>query len=1218
MKSGVPWNVLGVKPQTRDTARQAARRAGMPVGEWLDSLISDSAEADASRDRGADEKGASTSDPGVAAINQRIDELSRQVGQLARSNTDVSPPPPMANGKPDKTTSRRLADIFARAGRRQERTVSEPHSASSESAPAVGDRQTARADNRPAAAPRGPAPKNIDQVVAEIAARQRALDDELVPPSPPKPTNAPPHASVDVSRPQSPTAAVDAATRSAAPASPPAQARYADPVPRSSTQNAAGLEQLLRRITDQIETLRRPCAFEGVAESMRAQLSEITQMLHEALPRQALQALENDVRMLAERIDQTRHSGVDATALSGIEQGLAEVRDALHALTPAENLVGLDATVHELSQKIDLLAATHQDPEALRQLEAAIAGLHGVVAHVASNDALAKLTDEVRGLAIKIEHVTSSDSGHALMALENRVAMLTDALESRSRGSDALPPQLEAIVNSLADKIDHVASAGNGGALMALEDRVAKLADAVESRNRSSDAVPPQLEAIINSLSEKIESVQLSRSDHVALGHLENRIAKLVERLDASDARLGNLEAVERGLVDLLVHLEEMRGSNGSLRTGGSAPEPGVAPLHTDALGKEIDELKQTGQRTQDSLEDVHGTIDHVVDRLAMIEQGVHGHVDAPKEAVQPQTAAAVSPEPVTTPAPTAVSPEPEATPAPAAVSLEPTTPPAPADSPQAEAAPAPPSLSPAAMSAPDDSPPMAPQPAATPEPAPPAVAPRQPIDPSLPPDHPLEPGSGAARGRSAGTPAERIAASEAALAPTKPPVIPDPGGKPDFIAAARRAAQAAAAATPDRRPLAGEPPEPNRESLGKRLTKHMRSLFIAAAVAILAIGTIHVAKVYLAEPEAEAPQPQASKDPAPAAAPGPQVTAPPPAVSQTPSATAVPQPAEPPAVSPKVTTEPPADTPDPGARPRTEAPTDPSGKTAPPAGRDVTGSIPLPPAAPVARAAPTASVASATAAAPAIPSITASTPEPPLGADQSLVGLGGARLRTAAAKGDPAAAYEVAMRYVAGRGIPQNFAEAARWFERAAKHGIAPAQFRLGTLYEKGQGVRKDLDKAQRLYLAAAEKGHAKAMHNLAVLYAEGYDGKPDYRSAAQWFRTAANYGVADSQYNLGILYARGIGVSQNLAESYKWFALAARGGDKEAAKKRDDVAARLDPQSLKAARTAVQTWVAEPQPATATTVKTPPGGWDHSAAPAKPLKPARGRARVKASRSS
>jgi len=125
--------------------------------------------------------------------------------------------------------------------------------------------------------------------------------------------------------------------------------------------------------------------------------------------------------------------------------------------------------------------------------------------------------------------------------------------------------------------------------------------------------------------------------------------------------------------------------------------------------------------------------------------------------------------------------------------------------------------------------------------------------------------------------------------------------------------------------------------------------------------------------------------------------------------------------------------------------------------------------------------------------------------------------------------------------------------------------------------------------------------MHNLAVLYAEGIDGRPDYKTASQWFRKAADHGVADSQFNLGILYARGIGVEQNLPESYKWFSLAAQQGDQDAAKKRDEVATRLDPQALVAARLAAQTFTADPQPEDAATVATPPGGWDRPV-PARP----------------
>jgi localization factor PodJL len=189
---------------------------------------------------------------------------------------------------------------------------------------------------------------------------------------------------------------------------------------------------------------------------------------------------------------------------------------------------------------------------------------------------------------------------------------------------------------------------------------------------------------------------------------------------------------------------------------------------------------------------------------------------------------------------------------------------------------------------------------------------------------------------------------------------------------------------------------------------------------------------------------------------------------------------------------------------------------------------------------------------------------------------------------------------------VPQNFDEAAKWFDRAAQAGVIPAIFRLGTFYEKGLSVKKDVDIARRYYLQAAERGNAKAMHNLAVLDADGGGKGANYKSASQWFRKAADRGVADSQFNLGILYARGIGVEQNLAESYKWFTLAAAQGDSDAATKRDDVARRLDAQSLAAAKLAIQTFSAEPQPENSVIVATPPGGWDGASSQAASAKPA------------
>jgi localization factor PodJL len=187
---------------------------------------------------------------------------------------------------------------------------------------------------------------------------------------------------------------------------------------------------------------------------------------------------------------------------------------------------------------------------------------------------------------------------------------------------------------------------------------------------------------------------------------------------------------------------------------------------------------------------------------------------------------------------------------------------------------------------------------------------------------------------------------------------------------------------------------------------------------------------------------------------------------------------------------------------------------------------------------------------------------------------LGPLSMRQAAAKGDPRAQFEVAARFAEGKGVPQDFAQAATWYQRAATQGLAAAQYRLGALYERGLGVTADPARARVWYGRAAEQGNVRAMHNLAVLSAGRPGVRPDYTAAVQWFTEAANRGLADSQYNLGILYESGLGVPANNIEAYKWYALAARSGDKDANKRRDAVRMKLDSPGLKAADALVIQW--------------------------------------------
>lgn len=196
-------------------------------------------------------------------------------------------------------------------------------------------------------------------------------------------------------------------------------------------------------------------------------------------------------------------------------------------------------------------------------------------------------------------------------------------------------------------------------------------------------------------------------------------------------------------------------------------------------------------------------------------------------------------------------------------------------------------------------------------------------------------------------------------------------------------------------------------------------------------------------------------------------------------------------------------------------------------------------------------------------PTPTGTIEAPPLSPGDAL-----ATIERLAVEGNPAAQYEMGARLVEGRGAARDAKAAAHWFEKAAEMGQALAQYRLGSMYERGVGVARDYARARQWYERAADSGNARAMHNVAVLLAEGGDGKPDYAAAAEWFRRAAEYGIRDSQFNLGILYARGLGISRDLQQSYVWFSAAADQGDDDAAKKRDEIGARLDSKELAAAK--------------------------------------------------
>jgi hypothetical protein len=116
------------------------------------------------------------------------------------------------------------------------------------------------------------------------------------------------------------------------------------------------------------------------------------------------------------------------------------------------------------------------------------------------------------------------------------------------------------------------------------------------------------------------------------------------------------------------------------------------------------------------------------------------------------------------------------------------------------------------------------------------------------------------------------------------------------------------------------------------------------------------------------------------------------------------------------------------------------------------------------------------------------------------------ARLVRSAEYGNARAQAMLGFLYEFGRGVPQDYVLAAKWYFRAAEQGEPHGQHLLGLLYDKGQGVREDAIEAYKwLNLAAArvgprERDYYIRMRNAVASKMDRYTIAEGQRRARAW----------------------------------------------------------------------------------------------------------------------
>jgi localization factor PodJL len=990
---------------------------------------------------------------------------------------------------------------------------------------------------------------------------------------------------------------------------------FADEMRQDLARLADGINQLASRGGHPAAVAELKSEFDGLRslmdglareESLRG-FDERCDRMEDRLQAIDTVGLKNELLTLAYRIDDVKRQlgGINSIpAVHALEEKLISIATAMeqlgsvmqpHNRAMTEQFSAIDMRLDEISRAIVSSgrgASAAADPAMIQRLDGRIAALFEQIELMGREAARRQqpaddLSSRIEALTIRIE-----EQSHAAAAarLEERLDQLSYLME-RQQALDA-HPDLTSHLADISRKIDALEDGCVNDILAERLDYLARRIDEMDFASQQpaiDDRVAERLEGRLSDIAMRLEqSTAAAPTDSQALRGLEEQIAHLSALMSAPqggveffhadfDRRMGALEdymstndeyivEAARQAAETVVEAYARNGApNGAVPFADMSALTGLA----DDLRNLEDLSRSSEERTHRTFSALHDTLVHIAERLDDMDRR-HEAPRMPKTG-RYQYAEAARPEPAA-PAATAATKRTTQT----------------ANSSETVAALA-------ERSAPIDAEAKAgikaevskerkgsglfagfgkrfragrkqPPPAATDRPV---IDPAPSIDPvevvsSDGPDELLEPGSGAPDIKRI---LERVRSSQGVARNSGANAAAE-GERADYIAAARRAAQAAAMEVDQAQRLS--PVQKGGEAKsGSAFARYRRPIMLAVGAALLAIMAFPLVHTLTqgdrAPPATEFSVALPSTDSQPASDAG---------IAQPMTASADSAPADGGAATTAAASQEAAGTPPPPASAASsDHLTDPSplggtsGATLSPS------STPTPDTSTVVPADARSDAAAspdAAASAPAPPDQTAAIIVPAVIQPQSLA--------DAAGKGDPLALFEIGARYFDGRGVPADFKQAATWYQLAADRGFAPAEFRLASMYEKGGGVDRDLTKAREYYERAANQGNTSSMHNLAVLFASGASGMRDYASAVNWFIKAANLGVSDSQFNLAILYARGNGVAQDLEESYKWFSIAARSGDKDAARKRDEVGAAIKPDQLKSAREKADQW--KPQP--------------------------------------
>jgi localization factor PodJL len=557
MSKALPWSIKGVDFDAREAAKEAARRSGMSLGDWLNNVI-----ADRAAEMGVDEDEFDVDDrmDAVALRLQRLrdrqDERPRRgarparrapeeddrdaweapayegPAQLRRRIRDRLPareayydaPRQWSRGHDPEALLDRAVEAFdQRASEAQARTQRALAGVTRKLAEIEGQvARRAEPDPRRDARPRMDETDRNDPI-ARLEGKVAAILDTLNRPSPPPLRVVPP------------------------------------PVPPPAAPRAAATA---RPVDDAIaEIARRQRDLDGAApprRSLRDQLLSRAGAPDRAIER-SVEALQTEIAGLAARLDDMRLSAREApsqTDIVGLAARIDDVRRTTQQAPSQEDIAGLAARID------DVRRTTQQAPS-----QNDIAALTARIEEMRRDTQKVLSQTDMSGLAARFEEIrreaSKSPSQDDLERLRREVSDL-------ARGLGDLDPRrsmsaLEAAMQDLARRVETLRDGGDRGQLLAPIEAIAsdlRLAlSQIDPRSHLS-----ALEEGVRAMARKLESLRAPSLDSAAFDRLERQTGEIRALLADVTTRPQPVEKLERQIAALADRLDKAALGGGAGR----------------------------------------------------------------------------------------------------------------------------------------------------------------------------------------------------------------------------------------------------------------------------------------------------------------------------------------------------------------------------------------------------------------------------------------------------------------------------------------------------------------------------------------------------------------------------------------------------------------------------------------------------------------------------